>query len=94
MPPASTAGYIPFPAGCVTLRPGKPVAMNWRPASFLLQNNVSLAGRTGRSEYSDGDPDNDVGFFIISHTRFPAVLVECGFMSNQDEMEFLLSAEG
>ena len=53
-----------------------------------------LAGRKIRTDYSDGDPDKEVGFYILNRTKCPAALVECGFMDNRDELEFLRSPEG
>lgn len=53
-----------------------------------------LVGRKIRTDYSDGDPDKEAGFFILNRTKCPAALVECGFMDNRDELEFLRSPEG
>ncbi len=53
-----------------------------------------LAGRMIRTDYSDGDPDKEAGFYILNRTKGPAALVECGFMDNRDELEFLRSPEG
>ena len=53
-----------------------------------------LAGRKIRTDYSDGDPDKEAGFYILNRTKCPAALVECGFMDNRDELEFLRSPEG
>ena len=53
-----------------------------------------LVGRKIRSDYSDGDPDKEAGFYILNRTKCPAALVECGFMDNRDELEFLRSPEG
>ncbi len=47
-----------------------------------------------RTDYSDGDPDKEAGFYILNRTKGPAALVECGFMDNRDELEFLRSPEG
>lgn len=53
-----------------------------------------LPGRKIRTDYSDGDPDKEEGFFILNRTKCPAALVECGFMDNRAELEFLRSPEG
>ena len=37
-------------------------------------------------------PDND-NYYVLSHVTCPAILVECGFMSNFSEMELLKSGE-
>ena len=53
-----------------------------------------LPGHKLRTNYSDGDPDKEAGFFILNRTKCPAALVECGFMDNRAELEFLRSPEG
>ena len=53
-----------------------------------------LPGRKIRTDYSDGDPDKEAGFFILNRTKCPAALVECGFMDNRAELEFLRSPAG
>lgn len=53
-----------------------------------------LPGRKIRTDYSDGDPDKEAGFFILNRTKCPAALVECGFMDNRSELEFLRSPDG
>ena len=53
-----------------------------------------LAGRKIRTDYLDGDPDKEAGFYILNRTKCPAALVECGFMDNRDELAFLRSPEG
>lgn len=53
-----------------------------------------LPGHKLRTNYSDGDPDKEAGFFILNRTKCAAALVECGFMDNRDELEFLRSPEG
>lgn len=47
-----------------------------------------------RTDYTDGDPDKEAGFYILKHTKMPAVLTENLFQDNHDEVDFLLSEEG
>ncbi|MBX2843776.1 MAG: N-acetylmuramoyl-L-alanine amidase, partial [Flammeovirgaceae bacterium] len=48
-----------------------------------------------RMDLSDGDPDKESPFFIIRHTRMPAILVENFFMDNEEECKkYLLTREG
>ena len=47
-----------------------------------------------RTDYSDGDPDKEAGFYILKHTKMPAVLTENLFQDNKEDVDFLLSEEG
>ena len=53
-----------------------------------------LQGHKIRTDYSDGDPDKEAGFYILNRTKCPAALVECGFMDNRESLQFLVSTEG
>lgn len=44
---------------------------------------------TIRSDWSDGDPDKEAKFFILTKTKCPAVLVENLFMDNQEDLKLL-----
>lgn len=47
-----------------------------------------------RRDFSDGDPDWEENFTILSKTKCPAVLSENFFMDNKDDVNFLLSQTG
>ncbi len=47
-----------------------------------------------RSEWSDGDPDYEANFYVLTKTRCPAVLTENLFQDNKDDVAFLTSDEG
>lgn len=47
-----------------------------------------------RADWGDGDPDKEEDFYILSHTKCPAVLVELFFMDNENDCRFILSEEG
>lgn len=53
-----------------------------------------LPGMKIRTDYTDGDPDIEKDFYIIRHTRCPAVLTENLFMDNREDVAFLESEEG
>lgn len=62
---------------------------------------TTLAGILGadtplkvRTDLSDGDPDKEARFQILTGTRCPAVLTENFFMDNRADCSWLLSAEG
>ncbi len=48
----------------------------------------------GREDLDDGDPDREKDFYILRHTTAPAVLVECGFITNESDAEILMDPEG
>ena len=45
-------------------------------------------------ERSDGDGDYEKNFTVIHKTVCPSVLIEYGFYTNLEEMEWLMSDEG
>lgn len=47
-----------------------------------------------RADWADGDPDKEEDFYILSHTKCPAVLVELFFMDNEKDCSFIMSEEG
>ena len=53
-----------------------------------------LPGHKMRFDHSDGDPDQEKDFYLLSHTACPAVLTENLFMDNEDDVAFLESDEG
>ena len=53
-----------------------------------------LPGMKMRKDTTDGDPDKESGFYILEHTKCPAVLTENLFQDNREDVSFLLSEEG
>ena len=47
-----------------------------------------------RRDFSDGDPDWEENFTILTKTKCPAVLSENFFMDNKEDVAFLLSQTG
>ena len=59
--------------------------------------NAALKNFTGHRmcfDWSDGDPDQEAGFYILKHTLCPAVLTESFFMDNRADLAFLQSRAG
>lgn len=56
--------------------------------------NEALPAKKIRTDYQDGDPDIEAGFYILKHTRCAAVLTENLFQDNKQDVDFLLSNEG
>lgn len=54
----------------------------------------NFAGHKIRTDYSDGDPDWEENFYILTKTKCPAVLTENFFQDNTDDVEYMLSAAG
>ncbi len=53
-----------------------------------------LPGMKIRKDITDGDPDKESGFYILKHTKCPAVLTENLFQDNRADVDFLLSEAG
>lgn len=47
-----------------------------------------------RSDWSDGDPDHEAKFWMLTQTNCPAVLVENFFQDNKEDVAFLKSDKG
>lgn len=47
-----------------------------------------------RPDLSDGDPDKEARFYMLTHSKCPAVLTENLFMDNKSECKYLLSLKG
>ena len=56
---------------------------------IYAQIAIEFPGRTGRADYSDGDPDKESRFYVLVHTDAPACLVEMAFISNDEEAALL-----
>ena len=52
--------------------------------------HTDFPGARFRTDWSDGDPDYEAGFYILKHTNCPAVLLENWFYDNLEECCFLL----
>ena len=64
-------------------------------ATALYQSaKLHLPGHRLRTDYTDGDPDQEKDFYLLRHTMAPAVLVENLFMDNHADCDFLLNSEG
>lgn len=42
-----------------------------------------------RYDFSDGDKDKEINFYVLKHTNCPAVLLECGFFDNYKDYTLL-----
>lgn len=45
-----------------------------------------------RSDISDGDHDYEADFYVLKHSKCPAVLIENFFYDNKEDLAYLLSA--
>ncbi len=61
---------------------------------FYDEAEKNFAGHKIRKDNSDGDPDWEENFYILTKTKCPAVLTENFFMDNKEDVEYLNSAEG
>ncbi len=66
-----------------------------RVATLLYQAaHKHLEGMRIREDNTDGDPDLEERFYILTKTRCAAVLTENFFMDNRDDLAFIESTEG
>lgn len=54
----------------------------------------ALPGKKKRTDYQNGNPDIEAGFYILKHTRCAAVLTDNFFQDNKQDVDFLLSNGG
>lgn len=54
---------------------------------------LHLPGKRLRMDYTDADPDLERAFYILQHTRCPAVLTENFFMDSKADLDFLLTPD-
>ena len=47
-----------------------------------------------RSDYTDGDPDKEANFAILTKTTCPAILTENFFMDTEKDCRFIMSEDG
>ena len=50
---------------------------------------IHISGQKIRRDYSDGDPDWEENFYILSKTQCPAVLTENFFMDNKEDLSLI-----
>lgn len=62
-------------------------------ASVLFEEmQKEFFGERMRSDFTDGDADKETDFYILKHTRCPAILSECFFMDNEKDCRKLMSS--
>lgn len=59
-----------------------------------LYREAEKAGFKIRKDMTDGDPDKEAHFYILKHTKCPAVLTENLFQDNREDVAYLLSETG
>ena len=62
-------------------------------SSRMLAEQIQTGVRTLDPENGRGVKSAGDGIYLLSHAEIPAVLVECGFLSNETERELLKSEE-
>ena len=62
--------------------------------SLYTAAQAHLPGQRLRTDYTDGDPDQEADFYLLRHTSCPAVLTENLFMDSHPDCAFLLSEAG
>lgn len=62
-------------------------------SKLIAQLEMDFPNIRMRKDYSDGDADKESGFYILKHTKCPALLVENLFMDNEKDCRLLLSED-
>lgn len=64
--------------------------------STILYDKASeyFKGWAIRRDWSDGDPDKESEFYILKHTKCPAVLTENFFMDTEKDCKYIMSEDG
>ena len=78
---------------CAYTTPG-PTGADALATALYNAAKAHLPGMRLRTDYNDGDPDQESAFYLLRHTICPAVLTENLFMDNPTDCAFLLSKEG
>ena len=61
---------------------------------FMEEAERELKEFKMRKDYTDGDSDKEEQFYILRHTKCPAVLTENLFMDTERDCRFLMNEEG
>ena len=61
---------------------------------FYNSAGTYLKGWRIRTDFSDGDPDWESQFYLLAHSKCPAVMTENLFMDNEKDCKFMMSTEG
>lgn len=61
---------------------------------YIEEAEKNFIGHKIRKDYSDGDADWEENYYILNHTKCPAVLIENFFMDNKEDLAYLQSPEG
>ena len=61
---------------------------------FMEEAERELKEFKMRKDYTDGDSDKEEQFYILRHTKCPAVLTENLFMDTERDCRFLMSEAG
>lgn len=63
----------------------------WIVAQLAASDAIKIQSRMRYAD--DGSPDKEENFFELVNTSMPAVLVECGFYTNKEEVKLLSDEE-
>lgn len=61
---------------------------------FYEVAKTTFVQRRMRVDFQDGDPDKEAQFYILRHTKCPAILTENFFMDNQKDCKYIMSELG
>lgn len=57
--------------------------------AIVEQTKITFPLLTFREDWGDNDPDKEANYYVLTKTSCPAVLIECGFISNMYEQTLM-----
>jgi len=60
-------------------------------ATDVLEELDAVSDRPMRLDFSDGDPDKEARFTVLTKTKGPAILIEVGFMDNAQDLAHVMN---
>ena len=76
---------------CAYTTPG-PTGADALATALYTAAQAHLPGMRLRTDYTDGDPDQEAAFYLLRHTSCPAVLTENLFMDNYHKRKIIKSS--
>lgn len=74
--------------------PGKTKADKLATCIYNMADKYLESAKKLRTDFADGDPDKEARFYMLTHSKCPAVLTENLFMDCKADVDYMLSSSG